>query len=63
MWFRIKEEKVDEVIFMSHFIYRQENNLLKCIAEELPGLVQRCFIMGSRSIAHKFARLLALCME
>ena len=46
-----------------HFLRGGEKVLLKSIEDELKGLVETCYIVGSRSTAHKFSRLLALCME
>ncbi|XP_035825485.1 baculoviral IAP repeat-containing protein 6 [Aplysia californica] len=40
-----------------------ERMLLQSMEEELKGLVRACYIVGSRSTAHKFSRLMALCME
>ncbi|CAL1542612.1 unnamed protein product [Lymnaea stagnalis] len=40
-----------------------ERVLLESIQHELQGMVKSCFIIGSRTTAHKFSRLLALCME
>ncbi|XP_059157271.1 baculoviral IAP repeat-containing protein 6-like isoform X2 [Physella acuta] len=40
-----------------------EKILLESIQSELNGMVKSCFIVGSRTTAHKFSRLLALCME
>ena len=40
-----------------------EKPMLEAIQSELESLVKTCFILSSRTTAHKFSRLLAMCME
>ncbi|GFO34551.1 baculoviral iap repeat-containing protein 6, partial [Plakobranchus ocellatus] len=42
---------------------RCEKPMLEAIQSELKSMVKTCFILGSRTTAHKFSRLLAMCME